>query len=59
MKKNLVVLILLFCLTGCENKVDGTSSSLPDLTTEGKNTFGCKIDGQIFIPKWKFIGTPR
>ena len=31
---------------------------MPDLTTVGKNTFGCKIDGQIFIPKWKFIGTP-
>jgi hypothetical protein len=58
MKKNLVILILCFCLTSCENTDDGTSSILPDLTTEGKNAFGCKIDGQIFIPKRKVIGSP-
>jgi hypothetical protein len=58
MKKILVALILSFCLASCENTDDGTTSSLPNLTTEGKNTFGCKIDGQIFIPKQKIIGSP-
>ena len=58
MKKILSILILSMCFTSCVNTDDGTSSRLPDLTTEGKNTFGCKIDDQIFIPKWKVIGTP-
>lgn len=58
MKKILLALILSFCFASCENSDDGTSSSLPELTTQGKNTFGCKIDGQIFIPKRKVIGSP-
>jgi hypothetical protein len=58
MKNILSVLILCMCFTSCENTDDGTLSHLPDLTTEGKNTFGCKIDDQIFIPKWKWAGTP-
>jgi hypothetical protein len=58
MRKISVILILFFCLASCENSDDGTSSGLPDITTEGKNTFGCKIDGQIFIPKQKIIGSP-
>jgi len=58
MRKILALLILFFCFTSCENSDDGTSSVLPDLTTEGKNTFGCKIDGQIFIPKQEIFGSP-
>lgn len=58
MKKILPVLFVLFCFASCENTDDGTKSRLPALTTEGKNTFGCKIDGQIFIPKKQFYGIP-
>ena len=52
------MLIVLFCIFSCENNDDGTTSNLPNLTTEGKNTFGCKIDNQIFVPKQKIIGSP-
>ena len=48
MKNIFTFLIITFCFISCENTDDGTSSSLPEFTTEGKNTFGCKIDGQIF-----------
>ena len=58
MKKIAVLLFIQFLLLGCENTDDGTTSNLPALTTEGKNTFGCKIDGVNFLPKQKVIGTP-
>ena len=42
---------VLFCLlalvVGCK-KDDG--SPLPKATQEGKNTFGCLLDGQVFLP---------
>jgi hypothetical protein len=58
MKDILTFLIIIFCFVSCENTDDGTSSSLPNFTTEGKNTFGCKIDNQIFLPKRKITGSP-
>lgn len=53
-----ISLLMLFCIVSCESTDDRTSESLPKLTTEGKNTFGCKIDGQIFLPKRKVTGSP-
>lgn len=47
---NLIIIMLLFFSCG-PNDDDGTTASLPDLTTEGKNTFGCKINEQIFLPR--------
>lgn len=46
MKKVILLLVvsLPFILTSC-NK-----DKLPKATEKGKNTFGCKIDGQIFLP---------
>ena len=34
---------------GC--KKDGPEAGLPAATQEGKNTFGCLVDGQVFVPK--------
>lgn len=31
----------------------------PDITQEGKGTFGCKIDGRIYVPKAESIFTPQ
>ncbi|RZK59898.1 MAG: hypothetical protein EOO91_03485 [Pedobacter sp.] len=31
---------------------------LPAMTTEGKDTFGCLIDGEIFLPRGTFPMTP-
>jgi hypothetical protein len=35
--------------TSC-NKSVGTNYTLPPITQEGKNTFGCEINGKIWIP---------
>ena len=49
-KKGLVLFVLASCftLTGmqCEKE-----QVLPAATQTGKNTFGCKINGEIFVPK--------
>lgn len=50
MKKLIYILLILFFIS-CTNDNDGTKQNLPAITTEGKNTFGCKIDGGIFLPK--------
>ena len=49
MKK--LISIILLVLFSCSNDDDGTNSSLPELTFDGKNTFGCLIDGEVFLPR--------
>jgi len=52
--KRFKILSLIFffvLMNSCSQDDDGTTSSLPSITTEGKNTFGCKIDGQTFLPR--------
>ncbi|AWK06116.1 hypothetical protein HYN56_18530 [Flavobacterium crocinum] len=49
--KNIFTLFLLLFLASCVNDNDGTTQKLPSITTEGKNTFGCKTDGETFLPK--------
>lgn len=45
---------------GCDkNDDDPKEKQLPPITTEGKNTFGCKIDGELFIADVNFsVGGP-
>ncbi|WP_151088577.1 hypothetical protein [Hymenobacter baengnokdamensis] len=43
-----VAIIALLALSECK---DDVSPQLPAETTSGANTFGCKIDGQIFVPR--------
>ncbi|WCO03528.1 hypothetical protein [Psychroserpens ponticola] len=49
--RKLLIFFIIFSLYSCSNDDDGTESSLPAITTEGKNTFGCKIDGETFLPR--------
>lgn len=35
----------------CKKSVTSTGSELPPETTSGKNTFGCLINGKVFVPK--------
>lgn len=44
-----ILSILLF--VSCTNDNDGTNDNLPQMTNEGKNTFGCKVNGEVFLPK--------
>jgi len=37
-------------------KYQGPSTELPPITQEGKNTFGCKIDGKVWVPYYSCIG---
>jgi hypothetical protein len=40
-------------LTSCErdNIITNNTYILPELTTTGKNTFGCLVESEVFIPK--------
>lgn len=46
----LVPLLLLASCTGCTD-MDAT---LPPITSEGKDTFGCKVNGEVWLPKTSF-----
>ena len=45
------VFYIFILLASCYPHDDGLNSKLLNLTTEGKNTFGCKINGQTFLPR--------
>lgn len=46
--KHLFFFSFLF-LFSCKDKSE-KPNSLPPITSEGKGTFGCKVNGQIFVP---------
>jgi hypothetical protein len=54
----LVIVLSLTCLSGC--KKDKIPDSLPPITQAGKNTFGCKLNGQVWVPyaKCNTTGSP-
>ena len=56
MKTLLLVLFAATLFTGC--KKDKGEDQLPPATQIGANTFGCKINGKVFVPKG-FDGTGR
>ena len=64
MKNNFLLLTWLLALPllwgGCDKQNNCPELKLPPLTTEGLNTFGCKIDGEIWVPHtdWQLIQTP-
>jgi hypothetical protein len=45
---------------GCDKQRNCPELKLPTLTTEGLNTFGCLIDGEVWVPHvdWQLIQTP-
>jgi hypothetical protein len=46
-------------LLSCIMPDDPEPATLPPLTTEGKNTFGCLIDGRVFVPGKEQLGKLR
>ncbi|MCO6494714.1 MAG: hypothetical protein J5I91_03405 [Bacteroidetes bacterium] len=48
----------LLCFNSCKKEKKGTTNifkqkrptELPPITTEGKNTFGCYVDGELLVP---------
>jgi hypothetical protein len=51
--------LLLCCVLGCGNcKTSLTPADvLPPYTETGANTFGCLVDGKLFLPKKKFLSS--
>ena len=49
--KNLITLLLVGFLSGCSTESNNPESQLPPITHSGANTFGCLIDGRLFIPR--------
>lgn len=45
------IILFLSISFSCTENDDGTDSPLPAITSEGKNTFGCKINGETFVPR--------
>lgn len=56
MKTLLLVLFAATLFSGC--KKDKSEDQLPPATQIGANTFGCKINGKVFVPKG-YDGTGR
>jgi len=44
-------LAFLLLATSCREENITAKDELPPITLEGLNTFGCKIDGEILVPK--------
>lgn len=40
---------VIFCSVHCKKKAD--EPSLPPITSTGTMTFGCKVNGKVFVPK--------
>lgn len=52
--KNILLLFLAGCFTmgACKKTGNGTSGdTLPPITQTGANTFGCLINGKVYVPK--------
>ena len=51
MKKSLLIfLVPLLLASSCKKNKDSTDQ-LPPETTTGAMTFGCKVNGKVFVPK--------
>ena len=46
----LTILCILLLLGGCKKKKEGIEA-LPEATQIGKNTFGCLVNGEVFLPR--------
>jgi hypothetical protein len=53
MKTYLILLLTTFFFFSCEDPdpyKDPDNVKLPPITMEGKNTFGCKVNGKVWVP---------
>ncbi|MFZ1705360.1 MAG: hypothetical protein WAT79_13510 [Saprospiraceae bacterium] len=52
-----MIMIMMFTLLSCEKTGPPDKMQLPEATTTGKNTFGCKIEGKVWRPYSKPFGS--
>jgi len=55
----LLSLLLILQLTGCKKDAVAPIDKLPAATREGKNTFGCLVNGEAFLPKGSAFSGPN
>ena len=55
MRKGIAIYFVLFAILISCKKEDPLPTELPPITTEGKNTFGCLINGEIYVPEIRRI----
>lgn len=48
--RSLLPALVLMAGSGCKEVEDIITPKLPDATQEGKGTFGCKVDGDLWLP---------
>jgi len=53
-----ILSFLLFTNMNCKKSSLNPVDQLPPATQEGKDTFGCLVNGQVFLPKGPLFGTP-
>jgi hypothetical protein len=62
LKRYIALLLLCGTLTQCELlgiKPANKPETLPPITQEGKNTFGCYVNGNLFLSRGKYLFTPN
>lgn len=59
MKKNKFLLMMTLCLTlsSCESCKENEWNELPPETQKGANTFGCYVNGKLFVVKSRLAAT--
>jgi hypothetical protein len=55
--KYLLSLLLLITLTACPGEDDGVHKGLPAATQEGLGTFGCYVNGELFVETGSYFNT--
>jgi hypothetical protein len=54
MKKYLFFILVLLALTSVKCSKQSQEDQLPPITTTGANTFGCKVNGKVWLPYGSF-----
>jgi hypothetical protein len=49
--KKIIVILIIVLLGACEKDKNPLPTELPPITEEGKNTFGCLIENEIYVPE--------
>jgi len=52
--KLLQIMALFLTLSSCESCEEEQWDTLPPETQIGANTFGCYVDGELFVPQWGY-----
>jgi hypothetical protein len=55
--KYLLSCLLLITLTACPGEDDGVHKGLPAATQEGLGTFGCYVNGELFVETGSYFNT--